>query len=124
MMDIRLSLYYLVIYTDNLPDDIGGQARGPVVLIKNKYRADVGLLAHELTHVTQWWLTLGLHSLAYLCARPYRLWSEVAAYREQMQHPDGNGQRMTAEQAASCLMLPRYNFNLTAAEALAAITGT
>lgn len=120
-MKINLWPPALVIYTDDLPGDIGGQARGPVVLIKTKYATDIGLLMHELTHVKQWWLTLGLHSLAYRFSRAYRLWSEVAAYREQMTFPDSAGHFMTPGEAASCLMLPRYGFNLTAAEALAAL---
>jgi hypothetical protein len=113
----------IVIYSDNLPPDIGGQAHGPVVVIREKYKDDEGLLRHELTHVWQWWLTLGFHPLLYLFVRPYRLWAEVAAYRRQMKHPDRNGNRMTAAQAAACLMLPRYEFDLTADEALAAILG-
>lgn len=104
-----------------LPDDVAGQAHGPVVFIKPKYRDDDGLRAHELTHVWQWWLTLGLHPLLYAFCKPYRLWAEVMAYREQMRYQDRHGNRITAEQAAGLLMLPRYEFNLTASEAMDAL---
>lgn len=143
----------LIIFTDRMPVEMGGRARGPVVLIRPKYRDDAGLLAHELVHVGQFWgpavmfsilgalllmqpdpllvyigyvlpgLGLAIHSVFYRFDRTYRLWAEVSAYRVQMQRPDRTGARMSAETAASMLMMPRYEFNLTAAEALAAITG-
>lgn len=77
-------LPYLLILTDVMDIHSNGQANGPVVRIRPAYRDDEGLLQHELIHVRQWWRTLGLHSLLYLCSKKYRLKAEVEAYREQI----------------------------------------
>lgn len=76
----------LTIYTDKLPDNVAGRTNGFVIRIKPSYRDDAGLLAHELVHVKQWWVTLGLHSLLYLLSDRYKLWAEVQAYKEQAKH--------------------------------------
>ena len=107
----------LILYTDNLPEGVGGCANGPVIRIRPKYREDEGIHAHELTHVWQWWLTLGLHSLLYLLVRRYRLWAEVQAYREQTRHPPG----LLWTDAATRLTAPRYRLGLTQVEAEHAI---
>lgn len=108
----------LTIYTDNLPSDVGGCANAFVVRIRNKYRDDSGIHAHEAEHVRQWWMGVvigvlaalaissipsvwpaywplalsagcGLHPLAYLLFPRYRLWAEARAYRIQLKHyPD------------------------------------
>ena len=78
---------YLRFITNNLPANSNGAANGPVVRIRPGYEDDRGLLEHELTHVKQWWRTLGLHSILYLCSKRYRLKAEVEAYREQLKYP-------------------------------------
>lgn len=108
----------LVYYTDALPDGVGGQAQGPFVRIKEKYRYDDGIHAHELEHVRQWWVTLTLHSFLYLFSRRYRLWAEAKAYRKQMRHVNSNGHRMTLDEAAEKLCKPRYKLNLSHGEAV------
>ena len=112
-----MKLPYLTFYTDNLPPNTGGTAQGPVVKIKNKYKEDAGLHAHEYTHVKQWyrmlgaWLVMvaiatvatfdlygyllaelsvagiGLHGLLYLVFSRYRLMAEAEAYAAQVK-PD------------------------------------
>lgn len=59
-----------------------------------------------------------------LCSmwRRYRMYSEVEAYREQMQYPNKHGQNMTLDQAVQCLMWPRYDLGLTEAEARALLS--
>ena len=42
--------YFILLYTDELPDKFGGQASGPLIKIRPKYAGDVGLLEHEKTH--------------------------------------------------------------------------
>ncbi|TAK45272.1 MAG: hypothetical protein EPO27_10670 [Betaproteobacteria bacterium] len=46
-----------VVYTDRLPEGVGGRAIGPLVQIRPKYRerGDEGLHQHELDHVKQFW---------------------------------------------------------------------
>lgn len=46
----------LVRLTDEMPEDVGGYARGPLVGIRPRYEADEGLLRHELTHVVWFWV--------------------------------------------------------------------
>lgn len=81
------ALIYFLKYTDNLPEGVGGEARAFFVRIRPSYRNDVGIHRHEEEHVYQWWVTFGLHSLLYLVSKKYRLWSEVQAYRKQLQNP-------------------------------------
>ena len=73
----------LTLYVDSLPQGRAGCANGPVIRILKAKRDDEGLYQHELMHVKQWFLTLGLHSLLYLLVDEYKLWAEVAAYRKQ-----------------------------------------
>ena len=107
----------IVIYTDDLPEGVGGQAVRCVVSIRPKYEHDEGLLHHELTHVWQWWLTLFLHSILYPNVRRYRLRAEAMAYRVQMRYPDANGVPLTLDGAVAKLMALRYDLGLTVEEA-------
>ncbi len=116
-MMINLAPPAIVIYTDDLPEGVGGQAVRCVVRIRPKYQHDEGILHHEMTHVWQWWLTLFLHSILYLKVRRYRLWAEAMAYRVQMRHPDANGTRLSVDDAVVKLMSPRYDLGLTVDEA-------
>jgi hypothetical protein len=83
--------YPLVFYTNRgVPKGHAACARGPIVLIRPEYRGDLGLLAHELAHVSLWFLTLGTNALWYRISRRYRLWAEGLAYRVQLQYSPGN----------------------------------
>lgn len=107
----------LVIYTDHLPQPWqGGITQGPVIRLRPRYRADAGLLAHELTHVRQWYATLGPHSLLYLVSRRYRLWAEVRAYRIQACHYPDDRRPLFARFIAA-----NYGLNVTVDAALEAL---
>ena len=103
--------YYLIKFSEKLPNGFGGTAQGPLIKLLSKYKEDVGLIEHEKTHVRQWYavlvvgLLLGtllilfvstylwplcglapfLHQLLYKFVRPYRRWCEVQAYRKQIE---------------------------------------
>ncbi len=78
----------MTFYTNKfIPSGSAGCARGPCIFIRPDHRGDAGLLAHEQVHVSQWWRTLGLHSLLYLVSKKYRLAAEVEAYRKQLEYP-------------------------------------
>lgn len=103
--------YYLIKFSEKLPNGFGGTAQGPLIKLLSKYQDDVGLIEHEKTHVRQWYavlvvgLLLGtllilfvstslwplcglapfLHQLLYKFVRPYRRWCEVQAYRKQIE---------------------------------------
>jgi hypothetical protein len=111
-------MYPLTFFVKALPADIGGMANGPVIRILEKYRDDVGLYQHELTHVKQWFTTLGLHTALYYLCRPYRQWSEVQAYRKQMTYG------LSLDRAAQFLMLPRYDLRITTEEAKALLSSS
>ena len=69
----------LVTYTDRLPKFVGGGCTlWRFVFMRTKYRQDVGLLAHELTHIRQGWRML-LYPFRYP-----RLQLEVEAFRAQI----------------------------------------
>jgi len=84
-MKFKLSPPCLIFYSDTrLKDWQDGATFGPVVIIRPTYKNDLGLLAHELFHTKQWWLTLGTHPIWYNLVPKYRYWSEIWAYRRQL----------------------------------------
>ncbi len=77
----------LVIYTDRIKTGFAGTTIGPLVLIRPGRRADMGLLAHELTHVKQSYCGLMIfNGLLYWLDDQYRKMSEIEAYREQLRY--------------------------------------
>lgn len=134
---------HLTIYTDNLPPNVGGCANGPIVRIRPKYRDDAGIHAHEYLHVEQFWIAglaalmliggicraagwpielcitgLAAHPLLYKLAPAYRLWAEVAAYREQLRHYPDDRTAMFAGFIAG-----NYGLGVSAAETLRLLKG-
>ncbi len=77
----------LVVYTSFKPGDFDGYTYGLVIFIHKDSRDDEGLHRHELEHVKQGFMTLGLHPLLYWLVRPYRLWAERKAYEAQGASP-------------------------------------
>ena len=130
--------FYLVHYTEKLANGFGGTTQGPLIKILSKYKDDAGLLAHEKTHVRQWYAVLAiglllctlltlvvspalwplyglapfLHPLLYKFVRPYRRLCEVRAYRKQITVGGyiGNEFAVTA-------LVEKYNLRLGADEA-------
>ncbi len=104
-----------IAYSERLKRN-GGVTFGPLVLLKKRYEGDTsaaaaGLIAHELTHVRQFYRTCGLNGPRYLFAR-WRLAYEVEAYRAELRHePDA------ASVFAHCLA-NRYGLGITESEAL------
>jgi hypothetical protein len=132
--------YYILKYSDDLPDGFGGATQGPFIKVRPRYQNDGGLLEHEKTHVQQWYALMGLglaivaalallvspalcpaaavapflHPLLYKFLRPYRQWCEVQAYREQIE-ADGNSNSDFAVTA----LVEKYHFRLSIDEARA-----
>lgn len=98
-----------VIYTDNLPEGVGGRANGFIIRIRKSYKDDEFLLRHELEHVRQWYITLMLHPLLYKFSTRYRTWSEARAYARQV-----NGDLMVM---AYRMTLPRYKLGISVQKA-------
>jgi hypothetical protein len=103
--------YPLVFYVDTLPNGFGGMAHGPIVCILKRLRGDEGIRQHELTHVRQWFWTLGLLPLLYLIPQ-FKLGCEVQAYRVQLQYyPDDRSWQFAG------FIATRYGLNITQLEA-------
>ena len=82
-------MYPLTFYTTlGVSHDARASARGPVIFIRPKHKKDVGIYQHELTHVKQWFCTLGLHSLLYWLVPSYKAWSEIQAFKKQSQYDE------------------------------------
>lgn len=91
----------LTFYTDRtLQDWQGGATRGPVIVLREKYRNDEGIYQHELTHVKQWFLTLFTFGLWYSISKTFRANAEAQAYAKQMQYPDDKGGSLSLDLAA------------------------
>jgi hypothetical protein len=77
----------IIFYVEKLPFEwAAGAANGPIIRIKKTHKDNPGIHAHELFHVFQWWITLGLHPILYVLIPHYRYWSEVWAYRRSLLH--------------------------------------
>ena len=94
-----------VVYTRLLPERKAGLAIGPLVLIQRRYKGDAGLLAHELEHARQFWVTFGLHLLLYPLSRHYRLWAESIAFAKQVKPDRSDLDAMAERLARSCYRL-------------------
>ena len=109
----------LVVYTDNLPEGVGGRANAFVVRLRPEYANDEGMLQHELEHVKQAYASLlVLHPLAYRFIKAYRFWAEMKAYERQMQFPRADGTHMGDYEMSRCMSQPVYQFNMTVEEIL------
>ena len=74
----------MIFYTRHFLKGHAGITYGPIILIDPQYRDDKGLLAHERTHVAQFWRTFGLHLFLTLFSKSYKLKCEVEAYKVQL----------------------------------------
>jgi len=101
----------LIIETNHINKKFMGYANGPFVRIRPHCIGDPGLLAHELTHVKQFYRTFGLHGFIMLFSKSYKLASEVEAYREQLKYYP------TVKSYFAFDLAALYGFDITQAEA-------
>ena len=103
--------YPLTFYTNRfLPSWAGAVTRGPVILIRPKYKGtDEGIYQHELCHVKQWFLTLGFMPIFYLLIPEFRLWVEVQCYKKQAKYYSDDRIPRFAKAVAE-----KYDLNITA----------
>ena len=119
-MKIRIAGWicpYLLFYSDNLPDGVGGRTQLFVVRIRPAYKDDIGIEKHEAEHVRQFWNLPLIDTALYGWWAGYRQWAEIAAYKVQLKYsPDqllNFAQRMTE----------MYNLKITKEEALKLLGG-
>jgi hypothetical protein len=106
----------MIFYTDLIPARFSGYTIGPVILIRPSRRGDVGLLAHEKVHVSQFWRSLGILPLLSLFIPSLRLKFEVEAYRKQLEfNPD-------AALAFAGFISTKYGLSITVTDALKLLT--
>ena len=87
-MMVKFKFPAIIFYVDRVKKGKGyivqGKAMGPIIVIGKLYVRDHGLLAHEYTHVKEWWTNgLLIHNILYGANKHYRLNSECKAYYEQ-----------------------------------------
>ena len=61
-----------------------GQSYGVAIRIAPEFFEDEGFIAHELTHVRQFYRTFGSHAFGYYFSKKYRQKAEVEAYKAQL----------------------------------------
>jgi hypothetical protein len=106
----------MIFYTDLMPARFSGYTIGPFILIRPSRRGDVGLLAHEKVHVSQFWRSLGILPLLSLFIPSLRLKFEVEAYRKQLEfNPD-------AALAFAGFISTKYGLSITVTDALKLLT--
>lgn len=110
-MKLRLFPPHIVRTVDEIKGSSWGRARAMFITLEKS--APDYVYQHELAHVKQWYITLGLHGILYRISKRYRLWSEVQAYKVSMRH----GRPL--DSAARGLMWEKYGFNLTLDDARA-----
>ena len=91
-----------------------GKANGPVIRIDddNGPKFDQ-VYAHELEHVKQWYMTLGMHGFLYLLFKPYKQWAEVQAMKAEIK---AGGDLNAIASNLSCE--PCYELGLTKEQAI------
>ena len=106
-----------VFYMDDMPEIVGGQAKGAIIRIRPRYYSDEGIHQHELAHVELFWAIFGLKVFVAAVSKTFRIWNEARAYRVQMRYPDAFGQYLLLDTAAARLAGPHYGFGLTLEQA-------
>jgi hypothetical protein len=137
---MAMKLPHLTIYSDRVPSKFAAFAAACFIVIRPKYKGDVGLFEHEYVHVKQWykmlvlWLAatallvlvtytyygfdfapvafgaVGFHGLFYLLSKSYRLEAEAEGYAEQVKH--GGEPMLMAYRLSSA-----YGLNITVPQA-------
>jgi hypothetical protein len=106
----------VIFYTDLMPARFSGYTIGPFILIRPRCKGDVGLLAHEKVHVSQFWRSLGILPLLSLFIPSLKLKFEVEAYRKQLEsNPD-------AALVFATFISTKYGLSINGADALKLLT--
>ena len=76
----------LIVQTENMPVDFGGQVRWLFIKLRKEYWDDEALIQHELTHCRWMWYLPVLYEILYKWNRRFRMWMEVFGYRTQWEY--------------------------------------
>lgn len=86
-----------LIAVPKLPGRLVGICLGPIIVVAKDYANDWPTVVHELEHCKQFWRGgLIVHFVRYYVSRQYRLDSELAAYRAELDacEPNERGSRL------------------------------
>ena len=110
-------MIHFTFYTDSfIPARFGGTTYGIFVFIRPKYKNDIGMLKHELTHVKQFWRN-PLFGLWYYFSKTSRLKYEAEAYKAQLVcYPDSR-KKLFAQ-----YLVNNYSLGITYDQAIAALS--
>ncbi|OXE35255.1 MAG: hypothetical protein CGW95_14985 [Phenylobacterium zucineum] len=103
----------LVIATNFLPSRFDAYTVGFVILVRPEKRNNKALIAHEATHVKQFWRTFGLAGLFYTFSKKKRYEYELEAYRAQLALSQGS------DGVFATYLATNYGLDVTVAEARA-----
>lgn len=105
-----------IIYTDKIiPERFSAYTIAFLILVRPKYRDDIGLIEHEKIHVHQFWRTFGFNGLFYFFSKKKRLQYEVEAYRKQLEFSPEPG---TSKKLFACYLASNYKLDITKEEAI------
>ena len=104
---------HLVIVTNLMPKRFDAYTFGFFILVRPQFKDNAALIAHEATHVKQFWRTFGLAGLFYWLSNKKRYEHELEAYRAQLAlSPHSEGRFAT-------YLATNYGLDITVAEAKA-----
>lgn len=109
-------MFYSLKYTHDVPASFAGYTWLWIIKIRPEYKDDKGLLAHEKTHVWQFWRTCGLHIFLRLLDW-YKLKIEVEAYSEQLCWPPANNDPDHYRKIYAGFIATKYGLDITEEEA-------
>lgn len=73
-------MWYKVFFVPFVLPGFSGLTLGPFIFIRSDRKGDIGLIAHEKVHVSQWYKRKFTHGFRYLFSREYRFQCEAEAY--------------------------------------------
>lgn len=117
-MDISISTVFgifpvIIWYTEKFrKNNTKASTRMFFVLISPIFKFDNSIIVHELTHVRQWYATLGFHSLLYWLSKKYRYWSEFNAYLNMFKNSEIDRDRSRYIELFSYQLANNYNIDV------------
>lgn len=110
----------MIFYNDFfVPSRFAAITVGFVILIRPKYKDDVGLLEHEKTHVRQFFRHfMFLYSFRYTFIKSWRLKYEAEAYQEQLKWSKDKAKDF---QLFASFLVEKYRLNISHDQACIAL---
>jgi hypothetical protein len=98
----------------NIASGAEATTAGNIIRIKEKWLGDYCVVEHEMTHVNQYLMALGLNGLIARCSKEFVIKKEIEAFRAQLKCL---GNDMTSREAMAESISRCYGFNISYKEA-------